>query len=137
MKIEDRRYQRYRKHQASNDAPSELVPDRIERDLLAEPLVLGIAAVEIVGEDRHKGANYQLKHGRPPPSPRCSPRSLQGRAELTREPDWFPAPLQNRYPAWYLQSSRPTLRCCATVCRNRGYRSWQAAAPLPRTGGCA
>ena len=58
MKIEDHRYQRDRKHQTSDDAPSELVPDRIERDLLAKPLVLDIAAVEIIGEDRHKGANH-------------------------------------------------------------------------------
>src|SRR3954467_14573345 len=123
MKIEDRRYQRYRKHQTSNDAPSELVPDRIERDLLAEPLVLGIAAVEIVGEDRHKGANYQLKHGRPLHSSRCSPRSLQGRADLAREPDWFPAPLQIRYPARYPRSSRPIPRCFANACRNHEYRS--------------
>src|SRR5258708_40184372 len=137
MKIEDHRYQRYRKHQTSDDAPSELVPDRIERDLLAKPLVLDIAAVKVIGKDRHKGANHQLKHGRPPPSLRCSPPSLQCRAELTREPSWFPAPLQSRYPAWCLRSSRPTLRCCATVYRNRGYRSWQAAVPQPRIGGCA
>jgi hypothetical protein len=57
MEIEDHRYQRDRQHQTSRDAPSELIPDRIERDLLAEPLVLDIAAVEIIGEDRHKGAN--------------------------------------------------------------------------------
>src|SRR5437899_11489628 len=98
MKIEDHGYQRDRKHQTSDDAPSELVPNRIERDLLAEPLVLDIAAVEIIGEDRHKGANHQLKHDRPPPSLRC--RSLQRRAAMTREPDWLPAPLQNRCPAW-------------------------------------
>src|SRR5882724_9186519 len=97
MKIKDHRYQRDRKHQTSNDAPSELVPDRIERDLLAEALVLGIAAIEIIGEDRHKGANYHLKHGRLPPS---LARSSQGQAASTREPGWFPAPHQNRCPAW-------------------------------------
>src|ERR1700737_392686 len=134
MKIEDHGYQRDRKHQTSGDAPSELVPDRIERDLLAEPLVLDIAAVEIIGEDRHKGANDQLKHGRPSPPLRCSPPSLQCRAELTREPSWFPAPLRHRYPAWCLLSSRPTQRYYAVVYRNRGYRSWQAAIPPPRTG---
>src|SRR5215203_198281 len=99
MKIEDRRYQRYRKHQTSNDTPPELVPDRIQRDLLAEALVLGIAAVEIIGKDRHKGANDQLKHGRLPSSLRCSLRFLQCRAQLTQEPDWLPAPRQNWYPA--------------------------------------
>src|SRR5258706_13299275 len=110
MKIEDHRYQRDRQHQTSGDAPSELVPDRIERDLLAKPLVLGIAAVEIIGEDRQNGANHQFKHGRPPPSWRCSLRPLQWTAELAREPSSLPAPLQNRFPAWCLRSSRPTLR---------------------------
>src|SRR3981081_3498271 len=111
MKIKDHRYQRDRKHQTSDDAPSELVPDRIERDLLAEPLVLGIAAVEIIRDDRHKGANHQLKHGRLPPSLRCSAPASPCRAERTREPDSLPAPLRSRYPAWCLRSSRPTPRC--------------------------
>src|ERR1700744_3686850 len=111
MKIEDHRYKRDRKHQTSCDAPSELIPDRIERDLLAKPLVLDIAAVKIIGKDRYEGANDQLKHDRLSPPLRCSPPSLQCRAELAPEPGWF-APLRNHYPARRLLSSRPTLRCC-------------------------
>src|ERR1700738_869990 len=96
MKIEDHRYQRDRKHQTSSNAPSELVPYRIERDLLAKTLVLDIAAVKIIGKDRYKGANDQLKHDRLSPALRCSPPR---RAGLSREPGWVPAPLRNRYPA--------------------------------------
>src|SRR5258707_6888646 len=103
MKIEDHRYQRDRQHQTSGDAPSELIPDRIERDLLAKPLVLGIAAVEIIRDDRHKGANHQLKHGRPPPSLQCL-------AEAPPGPSWA-CPLPNPYTAWRLRCFQPTLRC--------------------------
>src|SRR5258708_3116334 len=136
MKIEDHRYQRYRKHQTSDDAPSELVPNRIERDLLAKPLVLDIAAVKIIGEDRHKGANHQLKHGANRLLCVAFPL-LPPRFRVTWEPTSLPAPLRHWYPARCQLFFQPTPQCCAAGCRNRGYRSWQATIPLPRTDGCA
>src|ERR1700722_2587829 len=134
MKIEDHRDQRHRKHQTSGDTPSKLIPDRIERDLFAKPLVLDIATVKIIGKDRHKGANDQLKHDRLAPALRRSPPC---RAGLSHEPSWFPALLRILHPAWCPLSSRPILRCYAAVYRSRGYRSWQAGVPLLRICGCA
>src|SRR5437868_10452076 len=106
MKIEDHRYQRDRKHQTSDDAPSEFVPDRIERDLLAEPLVLDIAAVEIVGQNGEKGANHQLKHG-DHRLPCAAWALLQRRLQLTRGPTSLPAPLRGCYPVRCPLSFRP------------------------------
>ena len=63
MEVEDHRDQRDRQHQAAGDAPSQFVPDGEERDLLAEPLALPIAAVEVIGKDRHQRADHELKHG--------------------------------------------------------------------------
>jgi hypothetical protein len=50
MIVEHHRDQADGEHQAGGNAPSQLVPDRVERDFLAEPLALNIAAVEISGK---------------------------------------------------------------------------------------
>src|ERR1700688_2805833 len=135
MKIEDHRYQRDRKHQTSGDAPSELVPDRIERDFLAKPLVLDITAVEIIGQDRHKGANHQLKHG----AYRllcvaCA--LLQRRFEVAREPTSLPAPLRHWYPVQRPLFFQPTPQCCAAGCQNQECRSKPGTILPPRTSVC-
>src|ERR671910_3088889 len=49
-------------HQAGGYPPSQLVPHGVERDFLAEPLALNIAAIKIVRENRQKRAEKQLKH---------------------------------------------------------------------------
>ena len=60
--VEDHRDQPDGEHQAGSDAPPEFEPDRVERDLLADPLSLAIAAIEIVRQDRQQRAEKKLKH---------------------------------------------------------------------------
>ena len=67
MKVEDHRDQRDREHQAADDAKSQLEPNRIERDFVAEALSLPIAAIEIVRKDREGGAEEKFKHCPSPP----------------------------------------------------------------------
>src|SRR5258708_28609268 len=68
MIVEDHRDQRDREHQAADDAKSQLEPNRIERDFVAEALSLPVAAIEIVRKDGQRGAEKQLKHGSAPRS---------------------------------------------------------------------
>src|SRR5205085_6638579 len=69
MEIENERDQRDGQHQAGNDAPPELEPDRVERDLPAEALSLREVAVEIIRKDRHQRAQDDFKHGSAPAVP--------------------------------------------------------------------
>ena len=57
--LDRRDYQPDREHQAGDDAPAQLEPHRVERDLLTDPLTLGIAAEEIVrGDDQDHGHHH-------------------------------------------------------------------------------
>src|ERR1700753_4457985 len=68
MKIENQGDQGYRQQQARRDAPSQLEPDRIEGNLLSQPLPLGIASIKEIRKDREDGTKEKLKHGCAPPS---------------------------------------------------------------------
>ena len=63
MIVEDHRDQRDREHQAGDDAKSQLEPHRKERDLLADPFALPVAAIEIIRKYRQQRAEEQFKHG--------------------------------------------------------------------------
>ena len=85
--VEDHRDQRDREHQAGDDAKSQFEPHRKQRDLLADPLALPVAAIEIIRKYRQQRTEEQLKHGRAPRSwrhrpSRCGPwpRRLRQRA---------------------------------------------------------
>src|SRR5215207_9833521 len=81
--IEDHRDQPYGEHQAERDAPSELEPDGVERDFLAEPLSLDVAAEEIVWKDGQKRTHEKLKHGSAP----SYEAAVWSRAALRAAPD--------------------------------------------------
>src|SRR5829696_2132677 len=93
--VEDRRDQPYGEHQAERYAPSELEPDGVERDFLAEPLSLDVAAEEIVWKDGQKRANEKLKHGSAP----SYGAAVWSRAALRAAPD----------AVWSRQQSRSAL----------------------------
>src|SRR5262249_42455647 len=61
-----RRDQANGEDQARRYAPSQFEPDGEQRYLLAEPLSLPIAAVQIVRDDREERKEHKLKHGPAP-----------------------------------------------------------------------
>ena len=65
MVVEDDCDQEDRQHQTSRDAPSQFEPYRVQRDLPTDPLVLHVAPVEIVGNDREQGAQDEFQHDLP------------------------------------------------------------------------
>ena len=87
MIVEDHRDQQHGEDQAAGDAPPQLEPDRVERDLLAEPLSLPVAAEEIVRKDRQHRAEQHLKHGSAPSWRRRRPRISSARRRR-RRPAW-------------------------------------------------
>ena len=62
MIVEDQRDQEHRQDQAGDDPPAQLEPDRIKRDLVAEPPPLCIAAEQVVGQYGNHRAQEELKH---------------------------------------------------------------------------
>src|ERR1700753_263776 len=96
MKIENQGDQGYRQQQARRDAPSQLEPDRIERNLLSQPLALSVAPIKEVRENREDGTKEKLKHGYAPPS--SARRNL--RAAFLR-------PSEVAVPVWLREPRRP------------------------------
>lgn len=66
MVVEDNRDQTDGEHQAGDDAVPQFERHLVERDLPAEALSLGIAAVEVIRDNRQQGAEKKLKHGSAP-----------------------------------------------------------------------
>jgi len=62
VEVEHRRDQPDREHQACDDAPAQFEPDGEQRDLMAEPLALHIAPVQVIRKDRQTRAKEQFKH---------------------------------------------------------------------------
>ena len=118
MIVEDHRDQRDREHQAGDDAKSQLEPHRKERDLLADPLALPVAAIKIIREDGQQRTEEQFKHGPAPRSwrhrpSRCGPwpRQLRQRAQRLQ-----PAARSGPVRAERRPSSRPIRQSCAAAC---------------------
>src|SRR4029079_4124507 len=62
VEVKDHRNQSDCKHYTSGNSVSELVPYRVKRNLLTEPLALTITTIKIVRQDCEQGAKQQLKH---------------------------------------------------------------------------
>src|SRR5262249_48369823 len=93
MVVENRRDQADRKHQARNYSPAQLEPHGEKGDLLAEPLSLPIAPVQIIRDDREERTEHKLKHG---PAPfAASGRSRAGGRRRRRRPlAWLRPPAE-------------------------------------------
>src|SRR5262249_15814475 len=117
MKIEDQRDQGYRQQQARRDAPSQLEPDRIERNLLSQTLALDVASIKEVREYREHGTKEKLKHGCASPS-----SNRRDRRDVCHRPSEVAVPARLRELRRLLrpstsrrQSSRPIRRCSAAA----------------------
>ena len=83
--IKHDREKRDRQHRAGGDPVAQLVPDREEIDLVADPLALKITTDQIIGQDRDQRAKRQFNHG--PPTPCLWPCLLRAaQAVATRRP---------------------------------------------------
>jgi hypothetical protein len=66
MIVEYRRYKKDRENDARRNAPAQLEPHGIKRDVLTYAFSLHIPAEKIIREDRQHRAEHQLKHASAP-----------------------------------------------------------------------